>query len=230
METIVYVLMVFITLNCLFKLSFWRWWQRAIYSGVLALFVLWSEQYAVLQSKTQLSDYLQDSYAIGNIAIIVTLESIFCFAFVAMWMNGSYGSGLRKWASSILFYYPSLLLFPVSFYVLTQLIFSLTGVSFTLTTVIVAVVFFFLLPVLAEVVRRLLIEDDFRVEIHLLLSCVVCVLGLISTQNGQLIYAAHDMSIDLPLLAYELLVGIVLVVVGIGVSRIRWRFYKRKKQ
>ena len=38
MEQIILILMLFIAINCAFKLSLWRWWQAGIYSLIVAAF------------------------------------------------------------------------------------------------------------------------------------------------------------------------------------------------
>ncbi|MEO5108221.1 hypothetical protein ABH015_23800, partial [Bacteroides ovatus] len=75
MELIIHILMLFIVINCSFKLSFWKLWQTVIYSLIAGLFVAGTWQYAILQSKTQIADYLQNTEALQNMAIIITLES-----------------------------------------------------------------------------------------------------------------------------------------------------------
>ena len=74
MELIIHILMLFIVINCSFKLSFWKLWQTVIYSLIAGLFVAGTWQYAILQSKTQIADYLQNTEALQNMAIIITLS------------------------------------------------------------------------------------------------------------------------------------------------------------
>lgn len=38
MELIIHILMLFIVINCSFKLSFWKLWQTVIYSLIAGLF------------------------------------------------------------------------------------------------------------------------------------------------------------------------------------------------
>ena len=105
MELIIHILMLFIVINCSFKLSFWKLWQTVIYSLIAGLFVAGTWQYAILQSKTQIADYLQNTEALQNMAIIG-----YCVAF----LRGLYGKKNLWWAE-LLRWYPSLLLFPVLF-------------------------------------------------------------------------------------------------------------------
>lgn len=215
--------MLFITLNCVFKLSLWRWWQRAVYCVVLGAFVWWSQRYAILQSKTQIADYLQNSVALQNVAIIVTLESVFCFGFVACRLNDV----KSRWWARLLWWYPSLLMFPVMFYALTQTIFTAVGIDFNTTAIALAAATVILLPLLAEGARWLVPDDDGRVEMHLLLTCFVCVLGLLSTQNGKMVYHVKEQPLDLKMIALSLTAFILLFVVGFIASRLKWRLRGR---
>lgn len=103
--------MLFIVINCSFKLSFWKLWQTVIYSLIAGLFVAGTWQYAILQSKTQIADYLQNTEALQNMAIIITLESALCFGYCVAFLRGLYGKKNLWWAE-LLRWYPSLLLFP----------------------------------------------------------------------------------------------------------------------
>ena len=98
MELIIHILMLFIVINCSFKLSFWKLWQTVIYSLIAGLFVAGTWQYAILQSKTQIADYLQNTEALQNMAIIITLESALCFGYCVAFLRGLYGKKNLWWA------------------------------------------------------------------------------------------------------------------------------------
>ena len=80
MEIIISILVLFIVVNCILKLSFWRGWQAAVFGLVCGVFVAATYPYAILQSKTQLADYLENTVALKNMAVILTLETVFCIA------------------------------------------------------------------------------------------------------------------------------------------------------
>ena len=195
MEQIIYVLLLFIFLNCVMKLSLWQWWQRIIYSLVLGGFAYWSMDYAMLQSKTHIADYLQNTAVLQNMAIIVTIESVFCLAFTLTYLQNDDHTIRNKWWAKVLFWYPGLLMFP-------------------------------LVPLIAEGFRFLLPERDHRVEVHLLLSLFICILGLIATENGKIVYAVKEHPVDWLTLAFTL--GGFALLFGLGwlLSRYRWLFRK----
>ena len=107
MEQIILILMLFIAINCAFKLSLWRWWQAGIYSLIMAVFTVLAYPYAILQSKTQIADYLQNTEALQNMAVIITLESALCFGFCVTYLRGLYGKK-NPWWAKLLWWYPSL--------------------------------------------------------------------------------------------------------------------------
>ncbi len=221
--------MAFVAMSCVVKLSFWRLWQRFVYSTVLAAFTLWSERFAVLQSKTQLADYLANTVALENMAIIVTIESALSFGFVACWMRGAYSNDRMKgWGGKAFYWYPPLLMFPLSFYILTQVIFTFTGVGFMQSTLTVAAILWLLPPLLAELAKRLLPEDEFRAEVLLMLTCFLCVLGLISTQNGKIIYIANNTRVNLTLLLIGIALIVALVLLGVVIDKLKWKYFNNK--
>ncbi len=224
MEILIYALMVFILLSCAFKLSQWGWTARIVFSVLLAAFVVWSEQYAVLQSKTQLTDYLGNVTALQNMAVIVTIDSVFCFGFAFCYFQDMYATGQKPtWWLTILKWYPSLLIFPVTFYAFTQTLFVAVGVDFAMTTWAFAAVCLIGLPLIAEGCKWLVPERDGCVEMHLLSGCFVCVLGLISTESGKMVYKVQETKTDWHMIAMAVGVFAVLFALGIIIDRIKYR-------
>ena len=75
MQLIISILILFILINCVLKLSFWRIWQAALFGAVCGAFVIATYPYAILQSKTQLADYLQNTTALQNMAVIIRQQN-----------------------------------------------------------------------------------------------------------------------------------------------------------
>lgn len=118
--------MLFIVMNCVLKVSFWKWWQAALFGVVCGVFVAATYPYAILQSKTQIADYLGHTVALQDMAVVITIESVICFAYCVAVLRGWFGQR-EKWWVKPLKWYPSLLVFPVLFYLQTELIFSFPG-------------------------------------------------------------------------------------------------------
>ncbi len=229
MQAIIYALVAFIFLACAFKLSMWKFWQTIVYSLILSLFILLSQRYAILQSKTEILSFLSDTKALENMAIIVTLDSVFGFSFVAMCFNYNDKALKNKWYRKLLFYFPPLLIFPASFLILTQAVFSFVGVDFSLTTIMVALIEFFLLPLFSLGIKKLFPFKDARLEMLLILTCFLTVLGLISTSSGKMIYANKANPIDPSMIVFSLATFALMFLLGIIYGKMKYRFYNRKK-
>ena len=229
MEQVLFILMLFIVINNAVKLSFWKWWQVGLFSLIAAASVVVMYPYAILQSKTQIADYLQNTVALQNMAILVTAESAVCFGFSVAYLRGVYGKK-NPWWRQLLWWYPGLLLFPVLFFVLTEFIFLLTGVSFTTTAYVVAVAVLVLLPLLAKVMAWLVPENDSRIELHFLVSLFIFILGLLSTVNGQTVYAPQDEPINWNAVLLSLALFAVFFIIGFGWNRIKFPLIQRLRK
>ncbi|MBO5182195.1 MAG: hypothetical protein J6B92_09985 [Paraprevotella sp.] len=226
MEIVLCILMLFIVLNTLFRLSFHPLAGRIAFAVAAAGFVLWNTRYAVLQSKTQIADYLQDKQMLQNMAILVTLESAVCFAHCITRLNRS-AERKAPVGARLLAAYPSLLLFPVLFFALTESIFALTGTDFMHTAAGLAAACLVVLPLAPAGIRMLFPAEEERLEIHFLLNLSVCAIGLITTVNGETVYAAAQADADWSDMARAAAGFLFIAVAGYAAARLRWRFKKQ---
>ena len=221
MELIISILMLFIVMNCVMKVSFWKWWQAALFGVVCGVFVAATYPYAILQSKTQIADYLGHTVALQDMAVVITIESVICFAYCVAVLRGWFGQR-EKWWVKPLKWYPSLLVFPVLFYLQTELIFSFSGVSFTALSYGLAVAVVVLLPLLCAFFRYLLPEKDLRLEVHFLVSLFVCIIGLLTTVNGNVTYQAVEEPTNWKALAVSFGVFLILFLIGMIWNKLKW--------
>ena len=226
MEQLIFILMLFVVINCAFKLSLWKWWQTGIYGLIIAVFTVLSYPYAILQSKIQIADYLQNTVALQNMAVIITLESAFCFGFCVTYLRGLYGKK-NVWWTKLLWWYPGLLLFPVMFYGLTEAIFTFVGISFTSVTYTVATLAFIAILLIPRLVKYLVPEKDLRLEIHFLLNLFICILGLLTTVNGKTVYAAVDEPVNWNAIILALTLFVGLFVIGYVWDYFKYPFIQR---
>lgn len=213
--------MLFIVMNCVLKVSFWKWWQAALFGVVCGVFVAATYPYAILQSKTQIADYLGHTVALQDMAVVITIESVICFAYCVAVLRGWFGQR-EKWWVKPLKWYPSLLVFPVLFYLQTELIFSFSGVSFTALSYGLAVAVVVLLPLLCAFFRYLLPEKDLRLEVHFLVSLFVCIIGLLTTVNGNVTYQAVEEPTNWKALAVSFGVFLILFLIGMIWNKLKW--------
>lgn len=228
MELIIQILMLFIVINCILKLSFWKPWQAVLFGVLCAAFVVWSCQYAILQSKTQLTDYLSNITVLQDAAVLITIESALCFAFCFAALREIFGKKVKKWVRP-LYWYPSLLIFPVLFYILTQLIFSMSGTDFSTISYALAGAALLLLPLLSIGIRYLFPEKDLRLEVHFLVSLFVCILGLLTTVNGNVTYAAAEEAINWKALGASLSLFAMAFIIGYFWNKVKWIIRQKKE-
>lgn len=225
MEIIIQVLILFIIINGILKLSFWKWWQTVIFGVICAAFVVWAQQYAIVQSKTQLHDYLSNRHALQDMAVLITVESAICFAFCFAALMDMFGKKKKHWVR-LLYWYPSLLLFPALFYILTQTIFSLSGIDFNTIAYAIAGITLVIIPTASYGIKFLLPEKELRLEVHFLVSLFVAVLGLLTTVNGNVTYAAVKEPLNIKAVFYSIVLFVVLFAIGYLWNRYKWKFRK----
>lgn len=228
MELVIQFLMAFIVINCVLKLSFWKPWQTLVFALLCALFILFAWKYAVSQSKTQIENYLNDVSILQNIAVLITLESAVCFAFCFAALRAVFGKRTKRFLLPLQMY-PSLLLFPVLFNILTQTIFALSGTDFSIIAYVLATLVFFLLPLLSWLIRLFLPETELRLEVHFLISLLVCILGLLVTVNGNVTYAAAKEPMNVEVLLLSLGGFSVTFLLGVVSDKVKWWILQRKE-
>lgn len=213
--------MLFIVINCILKLSFWKPWQVAIFGVVCAVFIIGTYQYAIEQSKTQINDYLQNTKALQDAAVLVTIESALCFTFCFAALREIFGKTAKRWMRS-LYWYPSLLIFPVLFYLLTQTIFGMTGTDFSIIAYVMAAIVVIAFPLLSYGIRYIIPEKELRLEVHFLVSLFVCILGLLTTVNGNVTYAAAEEPINFKALFLSIGLFIIAFILGFFWNKVKW--------
>ena len=227
MEYIILILILFIFINTILKLSYWEWWQSALFGLVCGGFIVLTYPYAITQSKTQIADYLDNLQIMQDVAVLITLESAFYLAFCFSAMRQLYGKKTKHWIKS-LYWYPGLLVFPALFYVLTKAVFNLSGIDFSRIAYIIAGGVFLLFPLLSRGIKWLLPEKEIRLEVQFLISLFVAGIGLICTVNGNVTYSAVNEPLNIKALIYAFILFLVFFAIGYMWSKYKWKF-KRKK-
>lgn len=228
MELIISVLVLFICINCILKVSFWKGWQAALFGLLCGVFVAVTYPYAILQSKTQLADYLQNTAALKNMAVVITLEAVVCFAYCFAVLQRCFGQR-EKWWMKPLRWYPSLLIFPVLFYLQTELIFSFPGIGFSTISYLFAGAVVLAVPLLRLFFRYLLPEEELRLEIYFLVSLFVCIIGLLTTVNGHVTYQAVEQPLNWKALGFAFTLFGGLFLIGMSWNRRKWIILQKRR-
>jgi hypothetical protein len=223
MEYIIQILILFILIACLLKLSFWKFWQVALFGLLCAIFVIITCQLAVLQSKTQLVDFFENVKIRQDAAVLITIESALCIAFCFAELRTMFGIKKEKRWKPLLYWYPGLLVFPVLFYLQTQLIFAMPGSPFTVLSHALAGAVCSVLPLLSFLLKRLCPEKELRLEIYFLVNLFVCLIGLITTVNGNTTYAAVKEPFNIKAILLSFGFFTVFFVAGILLNKIKYK-------
>jgi hypothetical protein len=229
MELVIQILILFIVINTALKLSFWRWQWVALFAAICGAFVLLICPVAAEQSKTSLTGLLADKKAMQNMAVLVTAESSLCFAYCFLISTKIFGGKMSR-AAKIMQAYPGVLIFPVLYLAVSYAIYAVPGQSFTTTGWIVAALVVAVIMGLRLLLKRLLPEADFRIEVHFLVSLLICILGLISTVNGNVTYAAVEQPTNWRMLALTALLFVAAFMAGYAWNRIKWGIKTKRKQ
>ena len=230
MQHILQILILFILMSCLLKLSFRKWWQSALFGLLCAGFVVGTAQWAIVQSKTQLADFFNNVRLMQDAAVLITAESALCFAFCFEELRELFGMKKRNWWKPLLSWYPGLLLFPVLFYLQTQLIFAMPGSDFTTLSYTLSGLVLIILSLLSFLLKRLCPEKELRLEIYFLVGLFVCIIGLITTVNGNTTYSVVKESLNIKAILLSLGLFIAFFVLGILGNRYKWIFKNNKNK
>ena len=226
MEYIVSILILFIFINTVLKLSYWKWWQSVIFGFICGIFVLFAYPYAISQSKTELTAYLNNPKIMQDMAVLITIESIIFITFCFLAMQQLFGRATKR-RVNLLYRYPGILVFPALFYVLTNTVFSFPGTDFSTIAYTLAGCVFILFPLLSIGMKWLLPEKELRLEVQFLISLFVTIIGLISTENGNTVYSAISEPYDIKALSVALGIFLMFFAAGFVWYKLKWRF-KRK--
>lgn len=227
MEVVIYILVLFISINTLLKLSFMKNLQVVLIGLLAGIFILLIYPYAVGQSRTEMESLLENPVVLGDISVLVTIESVIYIGFCFMGFKSDF-SPKNKILNTVLKWYPGLLIFPVLFYLLAQAVFYFSGTDFLFIAGVLAGSVFVLILVLSLSLRKLIPENNFRLEIHFILSLFVATLGLVATSQGKIVHISKPETVDLFVLGRTFVLFISLFFIGWVWSRLKWKLKKNK--
>ena len=222
METVVILIMFMVGLSFVLKLTFMSPWQMLAEVVVLALATVSTTDIAISQSKIQISEWLQTPDLMLDLAVLLTLDVALQIAFCLCMISDPIKlKGLI--VKNILLFIPGLLIFPVAFYLLVQIIFSNAGMDFNNLSYSLGVAITVLIPLLVYGARYLLPEDSERFEVIFYINCIIGLLGIIATVNGRTATTGvNEVNI------YSLLAIIGIAVIGSIIGLVLFRKNQNK--
>lgn len=200
--------MVLVFLNTWIKLTFLKWWQIGLVTIACTIFVgcIWSM--AIQQSRNEIQAWLANQPLMLDVSVVLTLEVFWQIAYCMLSGRMLYGEPMSRrvvWLYRILRFFPGVLIFPVLYYLLIQVIYALPGYDFSTVAWILAIGIGILLPTGAWGLRMLLPEKDLRLEVLFLLSSLILILGIVATVNGTTTFHGSDPIEWLALAAFSIL-------------------------
>lgn len=188
METVVTIILLLVGFSFLLKLTFHGWLGVAVTAVVSALFVGLSWETAILQSRSQIEDWLSQPDLMLDTSVLLTVDVAMQFAFCILTAKKESGgclSRVERWLREALLWFPGLLIFPTLFVMLVALIFSMPGSDFVTVAWTTAVAVAAVAPVAAWGLRSVMDESETRLELMFILNALIAILGVIATVNGR---------------------------------------------
>lgn len=199
METVVMILMLLVGFSFILKLTCHRFVGVIALSLLPLLFLGSTYEFASMQSKTQIQDWLQQPSLMLDTSVLLTIDVAFQLTFcvfMAMRLSGHL-SHMQNVIFNITYWIPGLLLFPVLFSMLVELIFAMPGTAFATIGWGAAIAMFVLIPAVVYGVKYLLPEYELRLELMFLINILIAALGIVATVNGRTAAAgANEVSWD----------------------------------
>ena len=211
METVVLVLMIVVCFNYILKQTYRKTYFVLFSAFAAALFVGLMWPYAIEQSKTQITDWLNNPDLMRDTAVIMSFDIILQMSYCMLAAN-MMTTGLVKrhtlWLYKFLRWFPGIMIYPVLFSILVGTIFSFPGKEFTTVSWTLAAIVFVVIPLSTYGIKWLLPEKELRLEILFLCNALIAILGVVSTVNGQTTVAGQNE------VSWIALAGLIVLVLG----------------
>lgn len=187
MEIALMIIMLMVAVIFMLKLTFHRIVGMAAICLLTAAFVVVSCDLAINQSKTEIGDWLQRTDLMLDAAIWLTVDVAFQIWFCVMAEEKASGPLTRRQniCYQLTLWFPGVLIFPMLFALLVEVIFNMPGVDFGLLGWCCGLCVFISFPLCAIGLKWLLSERELRLELIYMLSLLVAALGIVVTVNGR---------------------------------------------
>ena len=174
MEIVIDLLVLLVVVQTSLRLSQWtNGWLRIAFCVTLGIAVYLCTDYAAGLSKLQMAAWLHDTSVLQNIAILCLLDALLFFTIVHVNVDVNVNTH----------HFP-FLIFPAAFYVLCQLLFTMTGTDFHTVGLLLGIGIALLLPLLSKALSWLLPQRSDRSLLHLAVTIILCLACLINAQGA----------------------------------------------
>lgn len=187
METVVMIIMLLVGVSFVLKLTCHGWAGIMALSALSAAFAGLTTGLAAQQSKTQIADWLGRPELMLDTSVLLTVD-VFIQIFFCVLMAGKLAGSLGRKGNVALqaaLWFPGLLIFPVLFSLLVEVIFAMPGVDFDVIGWGTAAILLIAVPLAAAGLKWLLPEVELRIELMFLINLLIAALGVVATVNGR---------------------------------------------
>ena len=220
MEIVVVIILLLVGLNFVLKLSYHNLIGRIVLCLVASIFLILTCDYAISQSKTQIADWLMQPDLMLDTSVILTVDVAFqiCFCvLMALKLTGQIKRRQKIWFE-ICLWFPGLLIFPMLFSLLVEIIFSMPGTDFGVIAWSAAGAILILTPAIVFILKLSIPEDDLRLELMFIVNLLIAGLGIIATVNGRTA-AVGTNEIDYSSLACILILFAIMAFAGYHLNK-----------
>lgn len=229
MDTILLLLSFFVVVKSLFMTSLLpNRWYRAVFSLMLGLFVIAAHPYALEMNKLRLQQVLSEQNALMNISLVVMADTLLTCYFCAARLHNRYEEGKKlPWHTVLWRHTPSLLVFPVLYYIHITLFFSFPGTGFALLTGLLAGTVTASFVAASFSMRRWIHEKEGLLETVILLTFFICILVISCTVFHPSATIYHrGAPTDWKGCLYTLGLLLLLAAAGAALSRLKKRIIR----
>lgn len=167
-------LMIAIGLVFVLKQTFNTLWLSIAIAAVCSVAIVMLCPFAASMSKSQFAQWVGNQSLMLDVAVVVCIESSLIMTFCLRAISRP-----ASWLTRVLQWFPGVMIVPVLLFAETTLMFTLTGMSFTVIAWVLAFATLILLPMLSFVLRMLIPEHELRLELLFLLSTVSAIIAIL---------------------------------------------------
>lgn len=223
MLPVILILMLLVVMATILKAGFVSRYGLLASAVACGAFVCFTQGIAINSSKTQITDFISSPTHMRDAVVLLSIDVIIQLAFCLSQVRKSTGIIKGRWGIylyQLLQNIPVLLIFPVLLATLTSAVFAFTGVSFALTTWIIAALVTITLPLLTLMVVKLLPEQELRLELLFLTEVFIAIVGIIATFNNTTVVQGTN-NVSWGALGFMLIILLLGSLVGYIIKKIK---------
>lgn len=181
------IIMALVVLLFLLKLTFLSRWGQLATAIVAGAFVVMSYSSAITQSTTRIARWLQMPSLMLDTSVLLTVDVALqiCFCMLAASAVGRTLPPRERVALAVCRWVPGIMIFPVLYSLLVEVVFAMPGADFATLGWSVAAAVALATPLLARLVEFAVPERELRLELIYLVGALTLALGIVATVNGR---------------------------------------------